>query len=144
MWLHGKGTKDHLFLCSVVGFVKAKGAPEHAERYMRETADRCAHMCKSLSAMRGVLSVSDPPGTDNGRADAAVQPQHQQQQNQKQPTPAEEQPVVMPSGAVWERSTITPNIGPGVLPNFDGAEFGLVDDSEWLTFWDTDMQNWDD
>jgi hypothetical protein len=46
----GKGVKDYFFLSMVVAFVKAKESPELSERYMRQSADRCARVCQALTA----------------------------------------------------------------------------------------------
>jgi len=46
----GKSTKDYFFMSMVAAFVKAKESPELSERYMRQSADRCARVCQALTA----------------------------------------------------------------------------------------------
>lgn len=45
----GKGVKDYFFLSMVSSFVRAKESPELSERYMRQSADRCARVYTALS-----------------------------------------------------------------------------------------------
>ena len=56
--LLGKGVKDFFFLSMVASFVKAKESPECSERYMRQSADRCAKVCTALS-------LQDPAGVSS-------------------------------------------------------------------------------